>query len=108
LQFYRGYWIIPHSLGNQVHPAFFLILGLPFLPRSPCWLAKVGRDEETIQTLARIQANGDTTDPLVIAEWEESLQNCRLSEKPAPDGESLSGMACGSAPWLACRFKPGR
>lgn len=45
--------------------------GLPFLPRSPRWLAKVGREQEAIQTLADIQAGGNKDDPLVIAEWQE-------------------------------------
>ncbi|KAH6616185.1 general substrate transporter [Chaetomium sp. MPI-SDFR-AT-0129] len=57
--------------GTQFIPCVFLILGLPFLPRSPRWLAKVGRDQEALETLANIHAGGDTTDPLVIAEWEE-------------------------------------
>jgi len=50
----------------MIHPS-----GLPFLPRSPRWLAKVGRSEEAIQALANIQSHGDTSDPLVVAEWEE-------------------------------------
>jgi hypothetical protein len=45
--------------------------GIPFLPRSPRWLAKVGRTEEGLQTLADIQANGNINDPYVVAEWEE-------------------------------------
>ena len=49
----------------------FLLAGLPFLPRSPRWLAKVGRVDEAIEILARIQAGGDVNDPLVVAEWEE-------------------------------------
>lgn len=57
--------------GTQFIPAFFLLIGLPFLPRSPRWLAKVGREKEAIQTLANIQAGGNMDDPLVIAEWEE-------------------------------------
>ncbi|CZR54042.1 related to high-affinity glucose transporter [Phialocephala subalpina] len=57
--------------GIQFIPALFLMAGLPFLPRSPRWLAKVGRNEEAIKTLAEIQANGDEHDPLVVAEWEE-------------------------------------
>jgi len=52
-------------------PVIVLMIGLPFLPRSPRWLAKVGRTEEAIDILARIQAGGDRTDPWVIAEWEE-------------------------------------
>lgn len=57
--------------GTQFIPCLFLVLGLPFLPRSPRWLAKVGRDKEAIETLANIQANGNIHDPLVIAEWDE-------------------------------------
>ena len=49
----------------------FLLAGLPFLPRSPRWLAKVGRVDEAVEILARIQAGGDVNDPLVVAEWEE-------------------------------------
>ena len=57
--------------GIQFVPCFFLLIGLPFLPRSPRWLAKKDRSEEAIQTLARIQAHGNVDDPLVVAEWEE-------------------------------------
>ena len=57
--------------GIQFVPCVFLIIGLPFLPRSPRWLAKVNRTEEAIQTLANIQAGGNRDDPLVVAEWEE-------------------------------------
>ncbi|PGH19218.1 hypothetical protein AJ80_04083 [Polytolypa hystricis UAMH7299] len=55
----------------QFVPCVVLMVGLPFLPRSPRWLAKVDRTDEAIKTLANIQANGDVNDPLVIAEWEE-------------------------------------
>ncbi|PLB41532.1 sugar transporter [Aspergillus candidus] len=57
--------------GLQFVPCVIMIIGLPFLPRSPRWLAKVNRAEEAILTLARIQANGNVDDPLVVAEWEE-------------------------------------
>ena len=45
--------------------------GIPFLPRSPRWLAKVGRNEKALQVLADIQAGGNQEDPLVLAEWDE-------------------------------------
>ena len=48
------------------------MIGVPFLPRSPRWLAKAGRTEAAIKTLAQMQAHGDIDDPLVIAEWEEN------------------------------------
>ncbi|KAK3672220.1 hypothetical protein LTR78_007973 [Recurvomyces mirabilis] len=57
--------------GIQFVPVVVLMIGLPFLPRSPRWLAKVGRVEEAVEILAKIQAKGDKTDPMVIAEWEE-------------------------------------
>lgn len=64
---FRTAWAI------QFVPAVFLMCGIPFLPRSPRWLAKVGREKEAIQILANIQANGDIDDPLVIAEWDEII-----------------------------------
>jgi MFS family permease len=57
--------------GIQFVPCVLLMFGLPFLPRSPRWLAKVDRTEEAIKTLAKIQAGGNVNDPLVVAEWEE-------------------------------------
>ncbi|PGH06949.1 hypothetical protein AJ79_06423 [Helicocarpus griseus UAMH5409] len=57
--------------GLQFVPCVILMIGIPFLPESPRWLAKVDRSEEAIKTLAKIQADGDPNDPLVVAEWEE-------------------------------------
>lgn len=57
--------------GLQFVPCVVLMVGLPFLPRSPRWLAKVGREDEAISILAAIQAKGDKDDPLVVAEWRE-------------------------------------
>jgi len=57
--------------GIQFVPAVLLMAGCPFLPRSPRWLAKVGKTEEAIFTLAMIHAAGDRNDPVVIAEWDE-------------------------------------
>ena len=71
--------------GTQFIPCFFLILGLPFLPRSPRWLAKVGRDKEAIETLANIQAGGNVDDPRVIAEWEE-IRTVMQAEREAGQG----------------------
>ncbi|KAL2133619.1 hypothetical protein VTI74DRAFT_2021 [Chaetomium olivicolor] len=71
--------------GTQFIPCVFLIIGLPFLPRSPRWLAKVGRDDEALRTLANIQANGNIEDPLVLAEWEE-IQTVMRAEREAGRG----------------------
>jgi hypothetical protein len=61
-----------------------LIVGAPFLPRSPRWLAKVGRDKEAIFILAKIQANGDINDPLVIAEWDEITTTLKAERESLP------------------------
>lgn len=71
--------------GIHFVPCIVLLVGLPFLPRSPRWLAKVGRVDEAIDILARIQANGDQTDPEVVAEWEE-ITVVLAAEREAPAG----------------------
>lgn len=76
---FRTAWAI------QFVPCVFLMCGLPFLPRSPRWLAKVDRTEEAIQTLANIHAGGDTHSPLVTAEWEE-ITMTMVAERSAVPG----------------------
>lgn len=61
------------------------MVGIPFLPKSPRWLAKVGRTQEAIQTLADIQAGGNIDDPLVVAEWEE-IWTVLQAERESPAG----------------------
>lgn len=57
--------------GLQMIPALFLMCMVPFMPRSPRWLASKGRYEEARQVLALVHANGDISSPLVIAELKE-------------------------------------
>ena len=71
--------------GIQFVPAFCLMIGVPFLPRSPRWLAKVGRTEQAVRVLAKIQANGNEKDPLVLAEWEE-ITTVLAAEREAAKG----------------------
>jgi MFS family permease len=71
LQFISGPASFRVAWAMQWIPSVLLFFLLPFLPESPRWFAKVGRKKEAIEVLARIQANGDVNDPLVIAEWEE-------------------------------------
>ena len=61
------------------------MIGLPFLPRSPRWLAKVERFEEAIQILAHIHGGGDRNDPLVVAEWNE-ITTTMAAERAAAKG----------------------
>ncbi|KAF9696163.1 hypothetical protein EKO04_006263 [Ascochyta lentis] len=55
----------------QFVPCVFFMIGLPFLPESPRWLAMKDRTEEAIHVLANIQAAGDLNDPYVVAQYEE-------------------------------------
>ncbi|KAF2463201.1 general substrate transporter [Lindgomyces ingoldianus] len=71
--------------GIQFVPCVFLMIGLPFLPRSPRWLAKMDRTEEAIHVLAKIQAGGRIDDPYVIAEYEEII-TVLTAERLAPKG----------------------
>lgn len=62
-------WRIP--LGIQIVPAA-LLSGLIFLfPESPRWLISQGQLERGLQTLARLHANGNTSDPWILAEFEQ-------------------------------------
>lgn len=72
----------------QFIPCLVLIFGLPFLPRSPRWLARVGRGDEAIDVLSHIHAGGDRDDPLVIAEWQEITQALEL-ERASGSGWQL-------------------
>ncbi|KAF2019055.1 general substrate transporter [Aaosphaeria arxii CBS 175.79] len=71
--------------GIQFVPCVMFMLGLPFLPESPRWLAAQDRPEESIRILAQIQANGNIDDPYVIAEYEEIMATL-TAEREAPKG----------------------
>lgn len=71
--------------GIQFVPCVFFMAGLPFLPESPRWLAKVDRTEEAIYVLANIQAGGNVEDPYVIAELEE-ITTVLTAERLSPSG----------------------
>lgn len=57
--------------GVQGIPALVLFTALFFFPESPRWLASKERWEEVHTVLARLHANGNQNDPIVLAELEE-------------------------------------
>lgn len=61
-------WMLPSII--QGVPAAILAVGIWWLPFSPRWLAKKGRDEETLKTLALLR-QVSIDDPSVQAEFKE-------------------------------------
>lgn len=64
-------------------PGFILIVGMPFFPRSPRWLASKDRWEEAIQVLANLHGNGDVNHPKVLAEYKEIEEALRFEREVA-------------------------
>lgn len=52
-------------------PALIMLAFIPFMPRSPRWLASKDRWEEAHDVLALLHAKGDRMDPLVLAELQQ-------------------------------------
>jgi MFS family permease len=62
-------WRIP--LGIQIVPAALLSALIFLFPESPRWLISRGQRERGLQPLARLHANGNTSDPWILAEFEQ-------------------------------------
>ncbi|KAK9475862.1 general substrate transporter [Lipomyces japonicus] len=55
-------------LGLQIIPSLIVMSFIFFLPESPRWLIKKGRDEEGLRVVASLHAQGNKEDPFVIVE----------------------------------------
>ncbi|KAI8298028.1 Quinate permease [Colletotrichum sp. SAR11_59] len=73
-------WRIP--LGVQLIPAGLLLIGLIPLKESPRWLAKHGRNEEALASLAYMR-NQPTDDPGVVSEFSEISVSCGVDAEAA-------------------------
>lgn len=62
-------WRVP--IGIQMVPTISLFCTMWFLPESPRWLLSKSRDNDALQVLARVHANGDQDDEYVRAEYAE-------------------------------------
>ncbi|KAF2099934.1 MFS sugar transporter-like protein [Rhizodiscina lignyota] len=57
--------------GLQMIPAFILLIGLIWFPKSPRWLASKDRWDDAVRVLADLHGKGDTSHPKVLAELQE-------------------------------------
>ncbi|KAL1968342.1 hypothetical protein VTN77DRAFT_1871 [Rasamsonia byssochlamydoides] len=62
-------WRLP--MGLQMIATVTLHITMYFLPESPRWLVQQDRQEEALEVLARVHAQGDINDPYVLAEFQE-------------------------------------
>ncbi|KAL1918063.1 uncharacterized protein VTP21DRAFT_3329 [Calcarisporiella thermophila] len=68
-------WRVPFIL--QIAACVALAAGTVVLPFSPRWLVDIGREDEALETLARIRADGERT-PEVVEEFKEIVAEIRL------------------------------
>ncbi|KAI9687085.1 MAG: hypothetical protein M1822_002495 [Bathelium mastoideum] len=71
-------WRTP--IGIQMVPTSALFCVMWWLPESPRWLVSKGRDEDALQVLARVHADGDESDDYVLEEFAEIKQKFALEE----------------------------
>lgn len=64
-------WRIPAAIQAVFSVLCLLLIGLT--PESPRWLAYQGRSEESLQVIAMVCTNGDTSDPVAVAQHKEIM-----------------------------------
>lgn len=69
--------------GLQMIPAIMLFFGLLILPESPRWLAKNGRWQEALATLALVHSHGNENDVFVQREMKEIRDEVEFYAKNA-------------------------
>jgi sugar porter (SP) family MFS transporter len=70
-------WRIP--LAIQIIPALFLASMIYLFPESPRWLCDHDKWDEGLETLAKLHAHGDVSDPYVLAEY--NLIKAQIAEE---------------------------
>uniref|UniRef100_A0A8H7N8S4 Major facilitator superfamily (MFS) profile domain-containing protein n=1 Tax=Bionectria ochroleuca TaxID=29856 RepID=A0A8H7N8S4_BIOOC len=61
-------------------PAASCIASLVLIPESPRWLISRGREQEGLKVLAKFHGNGDTDNPLVVAEFREIKETIAMEK----------------------------
>lgn len=104
-------WRLPFLI--QMTPAILLGCGVAFLPYSPRWLCQVGRDDQALQTLAKLRQQ-PTTDRRVQMEWFDIRsevayrQEIQLERYPhLQDGSVKSRLSLQANNWADCWRRGG-
>ncbi|KAF8327455.1 general substrate transporter [Cantharellus anzutake] len=80
-------WRIPSAL--QAIPSVIQLLLLWFIPESPRYLIRQGRDEKALNILAKYHANGNRNDPLIEYEYNEMKEAIAMDEANAKSSSLL-------------------
>ncbi|PHH50038.1 putative glucose transporter rco-3 [Ceratocystis fimbriata CBS 114723] len=95
------------SLALQIVPAAILAMLILLFPESPRWLLGKDRDEEGLQTLARLHSQGDTSDEWVQAEYQKIRDS--IAHDRAHSAKSLTELftdpSCRRRLFLACAIQ---
>lgn len=75
-------WRIPSML--QVVPSLLCLVILPFIPESPRWLMYHDRQDEALEVLAIMSANGDITDTVVITQYHQITDTIAFEKANKP------------------------
>ena len=76
----EGDWAFRLPFILQMLPALMVGCGIHFFPYSPRWLAMRGRDEDSLQSLARLR-RVPVHDDIVQAEWKGILTEVRFQQE---------------------------
>jgi hypothetical protein len=76
-------WRLPTLVQAFGTGSIGLYIACGFMAESPRWLVSKGREEEALQNIARMHANGDTDDELVQYEMIEIRHGLEVDKRAA-------------------------
>lgn len=111
-QYIKGHWSWQLPFLLQIFPGLLLGFGAVMLPFSPRWLASQDREDEALNTLAKLRALPNT-DGRVQREWLEIIAENRfqksITEERHPklvDGTGFAKLKLEFSSWVDC-CRPG-